>query len=173
MQNPFLNAYRHWHHQIYSWNIVLNNAACNKAGFFMWFQQHVTIAFYLNVLNIFIRTEGKKVSRQSSLLSQKLSSFIGYKANNPALYGCPNIRCSCCQFSVSRLGNNHVYAGIQQLAEISVWICPNIPTIFFFFSTNRRAVSPAVSPAVPAEIWLIIFSAAAFTAKSNFSYRNR
>lgn len=26
MQNPFLNVHGHWHHQIYSWNIVLNNA---------------------------------------------------------------------------------------------------------------------------------------------------
>lgn len=106
----------------------------------MWFQQHVTIAFYLNVLNIFIRTEQKKVRRQSSLLSQKLSSFIGYKANT-TLHGCPGVQIYDALFVDFLLADlattmfTQVFSSWQKSAcDLSEYS----NHLFFFFLTDER-----------------------------------
>lgn len=72
---------------------------------------------------------------ESALPSQKLSEIKGKQTTTllcTCLSWCPNTRCfCCCWFSVRRLGSNHVYTGIQQLAEISACICLDILTILF------------------------------------------
>lgn len=160
------------------WNVVIHNAECNKAC--IWCDFYLVLVNLTTHHNCFLftftksqkRTE-EKMKMESALPSQKLSWLKGKQTTTllcTCLSWCPNTRCfCCCWFCVRRLGSNHVYAGIQQLAEISAWICLDILTILFTPDlTNRRAASPVVS----AEIWRIFFSAAALTAKSNFSYRS-